>query len=238
MKFCSILPIKNMDLMFEQPDMVMLLAHLSAKYPEYAKKAKEYKGYKILDNSIIELGEAFTMESLMAEAERVGADEIILPDVFRDGEATVKKAEGAIQWLKDHDLIGKYKIMAVAHGKNASDFDKAIEAFKNMREIDVIGIPKVLTASGVDRVDLAGYARNKTGKEVHLLGCWSTLGEYLRRDLSNIRSTDTCMPALIAYYGMGPYAYRYDRKIDLEEDEVDPDKYREVMRRFREDSGI
>lgn len=238
MEFCSILPIKNMDLMFKQPKMVMLLAHLAMKYPDYAKAAKEYKGYKILDNSIIELGSAFDMWQLKAAAESVQADEIILPDEFQNGPKSVEMAKEAIRWLKDMGMVGKYRLMAVAHGKTPEEVKRSIDAYGKLAEIDTIGIPKIISTRHMDRISMADYARNTTGKDIHLLGCYYSLFEYCNRDLSNIRSTDTCLPALLAINGIGPLDQRMGLTIDLEHDEVNPTAYRYVMERFYADSGI
>ena len=231
MRFISILPIKNMDELFNQYT-VMLLAHLSQKYPEYAKRAAEYDGYKIMDNSIIEIGEAFTMEDLMKEADKCKVQEIILPDVFNDGEATVEKVKESIQWLHEHDYIGKYKLMAVCHGKNMKELLKSFNILNNIPEIDVIGLPKVLYLWMGYRIDFARQIAKNTDKEIHLLGCWETLREYMDRDLSFIRSTDTCLPALLTKYGLTPRSKRGYRKLDLENDEVDITQYRKLMKDF------
>lgn len=232
MRFCSILPIKNQDMMFAQ-DWVMLLAHLSANHPKYAEAAAHHRGYKIMDNSIIELGSAFSMEQLVTEACRCGVNEIILPDVFRNGPETVQKAQESIEWLKQNGHLGEFKLMAVAHGTTLEEVERTIMSFKNMPLIDVIGIPKALSGCGLDRVKIAEYARNMTGKEIHLLGCGVSLTEYRGKDLSHIRSTDTCLPALLAKYNLSAWDFRpIAGTLDLEREEVDPDRYYKIENEF------
>lgn len=233
MKFISILPISQMDEQFNQYT-VMLLAHLSKKYPEYAKRAAEYDGYKIMDNSIIEIGEAFTMESLIEEAIKCDVQEIILPDVFNNGQATVKKVKESIEWLRENGYLGRFKLMAVCHGSNKYELDCTFKTLENIPEIDVIGLPKVLSTWLGFRIDKANEFAKQTNKEIHLLGCWDSLEEYKNANLSLIRSTDTCMPSLLTKYGMNVWDWRNGRKFDLEKDNIDLGKYKSLMKEFYE----
>lgn len=228
MKFCSILPLKNIDVMFGQST-VMLLAHLSQNHPEYSQMAADYSGYKIMDNSIVELGSAFSMEQLIKEADKCKADEIILPDVFDNGPETIESTKRSVQWLKDHNLIGKYKLMAVCHGKTLDEFKNTFYWLKLIPEIDVIGLPKILTYHGMDRLELARYVRLYSDKEIHLLGCWSGLDEY-KGDTSEVRSTDTCLPALLSIYGLDTWYQRHRETIDLENDGINKKRYNKIMR--------
>lgn len=230
MKFCSITPLKNTDLMYEN-EYVMLLAHLSKIDENYVEYARNSKRYKIMDNSIIELGEAFSMEDLIKEAEKCKVDEIILPDVYLDGERTVKKVKSSIEWLRNHNLLGKYKLMAVCHGRGPKELSDTFHALNEIPEIDVIGIPKVLTTWVTSRVKGAEYMAFNTTKEIHLLGCWESLKEL--KELSpnsKIRSMDTCLPALLSIYGMKTFENRNGKKIDLETAEVNIDNYRKIMK--------
>jgi len=230
MKFCSITPLKDVDLMYEN-EYVMLLAHLSKIDERYVTFAQNSKRYKIMDNSIIELGSAFSMEDLINEAVKCKVDEIILPDVFQDGPKTIEAVNNSIQWLKDHGLIGHFKLMAVCHG---NDIIELIDTFKKLikiPEVDVIGIPKVITTWTKNRVEWADYMAHFTDKEIHLLGCWENLNEIKQiKPETKIRSMDTCMPALISIYNMRTFDNRKGRKIDLEKDEVNIEKYRKVMK--------
>lgn len=230
MKFCSITPLKNAELMYEK-EYVMLLAHLSKKSDYYADLARKNKNYKIMDNSIIELGSAFSMEELVKEALRCKVDEIILPDVFKDGPATIEAVRHSIRWLKEHRMLGYFKLMAVCHGKDKQEFFKTFKTLNSMDEVDVIGVPKVTSTIVKSRVELAEHIALLTRKEVHLLGCWYTLREL--KELSSntpIRSIDTCMPALLSIYNMETYDDRNDKRIDLEEDEVNLENYRRIMK--------
>lgn len=229
MKFCSITPLKNTDLMYEN-DYVMLLAHLSKKSDYYSCFARKKRNYKIMDNSIIELGEAFSMQDLVDEAIKCDVDEIILPDVFQDGPKTVVLVKKSIQWLYDHNLIGKFKLMAVCHGKNLDELFYTFKELNNIPEINTIGIPKVLTTWINSRVFFAEIVTYLTNKDIHLLGCWSSLKELKELSAnSRIRSVDTCLPALLSIYNMKTFDDRWGRVIDLEKTEVNIDNYRKIM---------
>lgn len=231
MKFCSITPLKNARLMYEN-EYVMLLAHLSANSAKYAQYARNNNNYKIMDNSIIELGEAFDMDTLINEAIKCNVDEIILPDIFNDGDATLKKVNESIEWLKEHNYIGKFKLMAVCHAKNLEEFHETFNKLNKIKEIDVIGIPKVCSRWMGSRVKEAECLSLHTKKDIHLLGCWNSLNEL--KDLSSnskVRSMDTCLPALLTIYNMNTFDDRNGLTIDLEKDEIQNiNKYKEIMK--------
>ena len=85
MYLINIFPLGNICLESNQR-MHMFLTHMVEKYPAYTEAARNAPGYKILDNSLIELGGAVDLERVVKAAEYIGADEIILPDVFlQDG---------------------------------------------------------------------------------------------------------------------------------------------------------
>ena len=221
MVLCSITPKDNCAWMFREP-MVMLLTHLVEKYEDYRAEALKHKDtYKILDNSLIELGGALSMERLIAAADAVQADEIILPDVFRDGEATIHSTERSIEWLKNHGYLGKYKLMAVCHGTTEEAFKKCYYALNNNKYIDAIGIPKVM--SSMDWVQNRSRASlypifKDSEKEIHFLGSWYSLNEIIelpKEVFDKVRSCDTCLPALCVIQNKTIYEDR-EGTIDLE----------------------
>lgn len=243
MNICSICPVNKAYLMYEDSPMVMLLTHLVEKYPSYVEEALKHPNtYKILDNSLIELGGALSMERLVAAAEKVKANEIILPDVFKDGEATIKSTIKAIDWLKEHNLLGKYKLMVVCHGTTKEAFKKCFDTLEAMPEIDVIGIPKVMASmdwvEDRSRRSLKDIFMNSS-KQIHFLGSWYNLAELL--NLGNdvwdkVRSADTCLPSLDIIQGL---SFGDDRNgtIDLEKNypELTDRKYRKFMNKLEDE---
>ena len=237
MDICSICPVNKSYLMYQGSNRVMLLTHLVEKYPSYVMEALKHPHiYKILDNSLIELGGALSMERLVDAANAIQANEIILPDVFKDGEATYNSTVNAINWLKEHNLLGKYRLMAVCHGTTRTEFKECFDKLNNLPEIDVIGIPKVMSSMpwirDRNRRDLKDIFMDSS-KEIHFLGSWYNLGELLDlgEDVWNrVRSADTCLPSLDVIQGLG---FNDDRNgtIDLEKDyeELTDEKYDKFM---------
>lgn len=229
-KLASITPIKDFHLSLEGDGPIMLLTHLVHRFPEYAAQARAYKGYKILDNSLIELGTALNLSTVLEAAAIVEADEIILPDVFRNKEETIKTVEKALEEMRDYhaERAVHYKLMAVAQGSTVEEFAECFRIFSNNPEIDVIGVPKAIK----NRAGLKDLYMS-SNKEIHFLGCPESLmeleemGPVLRE---RIRSIDTCIPALISTFTDYPLAKRpTDRTIDLVNDRVNEANYRKII---------
>jgi len=173
MQVATILPTAYLDLIKDRP-YHMALAHLLGKDTDYATfytdRAREGK-FVILDNGVIETGKPMHIERVVEIACHMGAQEIILPDVIEDANATLDAACEAIEYARKH-YDGK--LMGVPQGETLNDW---IDCARHMLELDVdtIGIPKRLTKIGGRDgrlgalFDLGWLLR---GREVHLLGCW------------------------------------------------------------------
>lgn len=227
MKVCNIVPLKYSYLMYQQ-DYVMLLGHLSKENIKYTEEARFSKNYKIMDNSIIELGEAFNLDDLIVEACKCKVNEIILPDVFQNGEATLTLVKESINYLRNKNILGEFKLQAVCHGKTIEEFKKSFEELNNIKEIDVIGIPKVLTKTFGNRCLLYNIFKN-TNKEIHLLGCWDSFNELNvlpDEAFSKIRSLDTCLIALLSQNGDDVFnTKRPSKTIDFNKTKINISNY-------------
>lgn len=174
MKLATILPTPYLALA-EEDDMHMALAHLVGKDPEYTEffKARAAEGkFVILDNGVVETGVPVPIEVLVSKAKLIGASEIIIPDFFLNGEATMNSAIECIPYVRSN--APELKIMVVPQGDSIEDWMYyAKETIK--LDIDTIGIPKVLTKFGGRdaRLEvLADLGFSLRGLDVHLLGCW------------------------------------------------------------------
>lgn len=232
MQIIDIVPIHYLHLVQNQP-MAMFLTHLVENSPEYAKFARNYTGYKILDNSLIELGEAVSIERVLNAAKTIKADEIILEDVFGKGPETIDAVNSNIEDYKgykwDESIIGckKPKLMAVAQGRDAREFRKCFNALCAIPEISTIGIPKrcaKLHPQGRPFFErLWTGANNNVKKDIHLLGLWYSYEELYRYQYPDrIRSVDTCLASFHASHMnstlFNPWAVRPDGyTIDLED---------------------
>lgn len=221
---------------------VMLLTHLIEKYDNYTQEALNHpKHYKILDNSLIELGKSLNMERLINAADKIKANEIVLPDSFLNGEKTVDLAKESILYLKENNLLGKYKLMAVCHGNNIEEWEKCFNELNNIKEIDVIGIPKVTSSWLVskNRGELAPIFM-KTDKILHFLGSWYNLKELLELDKEvwdKVRSCDTCLPSLYVIQEKTIWEDRVGT-INLEQyyPELNKNNYDKIINTFNEET--
>ena len=218
MDLCSITPVNKAQWMFTQPR-VMLLTHLVEKYPEYEKLASSSSSYKILDNSLIELGDSLNMERVYKAAKKVKAQEIILMDSYPDGPKTIENIKKSLKWLIENNHIGEFKLQAVCHGRNLKEFKETFDYINNNPLIDVIGIPKVLSSWCGERWKLFDIFKN-TSKEIHFLGSWYSLKEILdmpKEVYDKVRSCDTCLPSLYIIQNKNIRENR-EGTIDLEKD--------------------
>lgn len=206
MQIATILP-QNYLHLTKKDTYHMCLAHLLCRegmdaYTEFFMTRPE-SDYVIMDNGVIE-GDPRPIEELIEKAAKVNASEMILPDVFRNKEQTLNAIEDAMRKMPEHHP----KLMAVPQGNTMSEWlDCASEIVGNYRQIDTVGIPKVL-------VDIAGrdgriFALAELQKrcpiikhkEIHLLGCWKTPLEILMVDkasrqgfIPKVRGVDSALP--------------------------------------------
>lgn len=229
MYLINIFPIPNIE-MEQKQAMHMFLTHLVESNPTYCKAAREALGYKILDNSLIELGGAVDLERVLIAADVIHADEIILPDVFQKGPETLEVVAQSIEYLKRAYPYGcPYKVMAVAQGRNEDEWTRCYSELLKMPEVDVIGIPKVCTKMHPQgRAYFVKQVCNLDAKEHHLLGLWYSFSEfsaYPQEVLNKIRSCDTCHLSYLAKHGLNIMDVRPDGfTVDLVNDKVDYNK--------------
>jgi hypothetical protein len=202
MQSATILPTHYLHLIKDEP-YHMCLAHLIGKDPEYThfynQIGKNKQKYLIMDNGVIE-GDQRPVHELVKKAIFIGADELILPDVFENSAATLDASYRALRYVQD--AAPNLKLMAVPQGKN---MDEWLECAIIMIDWDIhcLGIPKVLVKSeGPDaRLHALTYLGNKTrGLDIHLLGCWQTPLEIslierasLNKEISSIRGVDSAI---------------------------------------------
>lgn len=218
MKVASIVPVNNIERTFDG-DYAMLLTHLKDHYP---KRAKGDNCYRIMDNSLIELGGAVDMLQLITAATCCDANEIILPDVFQDCDKTLKSVEKSLEWIYKHGFEKQFRIMAVCQGDTIYEFERCFVCLEGIKEVHCIGIPKVSeTLCDMGRPYFE-YLWEGCPKEIHLLGCWTSLMEIKQyKHPEAIRSIDTCIPALNSIYAMDVWQKRTkERTIDLKNDKI------------------
>lgn len=215
MELIHIVPVKNLSFyrlygLASSPTTVMCLTHLVEEFPQYAEFFKDYEGYKILDNSLIELEGAVDIERVVAAAEAIGAQEIILPDAFRSYTDTRNSVESSLDWLSKRDMLERYNIMAVCQGYDLDLFNVCFKWMESIKEINVIGIPKVCAKMHQAGRPYFEYLWKNSPVTVHLLGLWYSWEELSRFDCSRIRSVDSCQMAFQSAHNLPREAVRPD----------------------------
>ncbi len=220
MKMASIVP-QNLLHHIQNNDMHMALAHLIDEpgyedYTSFYKKGRKEDSYLILDNGVIE-GSPMPISVIDAKANYIGADEIVLPDAYKDFPETLELISASMDWLKKCYAQEEwpYKLMVVPQGKSEDEWILCLKDILKIcgDKINTIGIPKHL-------VDTLGQrdARLSVIKklhddpeiilgdwEIHLLGCWTTPIEVLtiakaaeQGLIPMVRSCDSAIPYVYA----------------------------------------
>lgn len=99
----------------------LVLAHMvegNSTYRDFYKSMSERGDFITLDNSSYEMGDdIYTANDLIELAHLVGAQEVMAPEEYPDGEATVKKVEAFMKGFTDKKL----SVFATIHGKDFAD---------------------------------------------------------------------------------------------------------------------
>lgn len=203
MKFAPIVPISCLPLI-KDFNYHLALAHVAIESTEYCKFYSSLKSpaYVILDNGAFELGEPLSADRLLEMAEYVGADEVVLPDVLGDVNATLKKTVEAYSILQAHSP--NLQLMGVLQGKNVEEFDECLLAYSDLY-IDVIGISSyILLTQSEQSSELRTWIRESlavANKSIHILGMGVSV-ERMREIVTTtglrIRGVDSSAPAKAA----------------------------------------
>lgn len=160
----------------------LLLAHHVLEEPDRFRSlfADMPSSTIIMDNSIVELGDAASdekvLEAIQSLQNRPGAPHWIIPvltDVMGNGTATRQKASESYQWW--HENAPGWPLMVVAQGSDFKDFAKTVDYFladpSAFPKIEYVGIPRVLVESLGTRLECVRYLEALRPQiNVHLLG--------------------------------------------------------------------
>lgn len=163
----------------------LLLAHDILARPERYKDvftAMHYRRHNptiILDNSVVELKSPIADVAKVAEAaSTVKANVIVLPDIYKDAEATAKSCrDHYITWRDTMDYIlgeGNYTFMMVPQGKTLNEFTWCAEQFTDRDKFPNIGwwgVPRNLVELHGSRWQGLNILRTlRPDRNIHMLG--------------------------------------------------------------------
>ena len=187
----------------------MALGHLvlqSEPYADFFREMKARGDYVLVDNGSFE-GRPLKTSELLEAAERIGADEIVLPDVPGFMMSTMIAIQNA---LIDIPVGCPFRKMAVPQGETQRMWIECYKAIYETTSIEVIGIganAESLFADKGGRMAIV-YALNtlsmqREETEYHLLGCREDpRALQLYSKLPWIRSMDSQVPVLAGSQGV------------------------------------
>lgn len=222
----------------------MALSHMvdDKRYADFYLEMSDKPGnYIILDNSVIEMGEPERFETYIDKALKIGASQIMLPDIFQKAFTTTNLAKEAIRTIKDYG--SKFDIMVIPQGvdfvtwrEHALEmiimmlgepyfYDSRITIGISARYTDIFcgsRMPAIATLCKL--LDYVGDTRIK----IHLLGCYADprIEAYEALKLDRVQGIDSSFPCVYTRHG---YPITRDilpigrpaRKIDFLQDAYD-----------------
>lgn len=168
----------------------LYLAQYLAKDDEYVERAmndKRHGHFIILDNGAAEHGVAIVpQDALLAIAQEIGADEIVLPDAQHDKAQTLNLSRAILQYVPEKNRF------IVPQGENWTEWEDCLTTMVDWG-CATIGLPKLLEEYPGGRKTalkiVIDYGFHKT-HHIHMLGffgnpiveirSWSQYHDYIR----------------------------------------------------------
>lgn len=188
----------------------LLLAHdVAANTSQYSTvyaHDRWVQGTIIMDNSIIELGDAVDLKMIKLAADTVQANVVVLPDVLLDGQGTVDRITEALPIWRDAFDIGKMssldklRFMFVPQGNTREEWIRCAQQLARVAsnfDSGWWGIPRnynqVLGLSRREACEIAYMLQPSW--PIHLLGFSNDLADdFLCARLPFVRGIDSAVP--------------------------------------------
>jgi len=194
----------------------LLLAHDVVKHPSlyrrvYEEVRRRYEdSFIILDNSVVELGDAVGLSMMVEAAKIVKPDCIVIPDVMNDGAATRYRAsEFGREYMRelhqDEELNElNIPLMGVIQGKHYDDWIESAFYYYCMPNVSYIGVPRVVTKAVGSRMPLLhSLLRHEYFQGVHLLGFSdNVLDDVCCARMPGVDGIDSAVPIRAALAGI------------------------------------
>lgn len=232
MRFAHIVPTAHLEELDKYSNMHLILEHVAKCDDTYADFFKKSNKYKILDNGAYEKGYPTALYHLIQMADKLKADEIVIPDVFQNAKATLIHFKDFRGYIAGHpEVKKKYKFMAVPQGKTAHEYLNCLHTMATCTEVDVIGLSFIVIKDAFKEITgFSDIRRNRLfltsilalsplvtkGKEFHLLGMGNCQELELQKKHPFIRSADssTC-------FIHGLYDIVFDKKWGLANERIE-----------------
>jgi hypothetical protein len=173
------------------------------------KEAGSQGHFIIVDNGAAE-GKMVSDHELVWAAQRLGAKEIVVPDVVRCCEETLERMSLFFARASRMVSLGDYRFMGVVQGISMNEIKRCVEFFANNPNVRTIGIPRHLIKtfrSPGARLQIVQHIKEHFSArfQIHFLGTDRTylrelyhVGKYMG---TWVRSVDTSTPFIYALQG-------------------------------------
>jgi hypothetical protein len=110
-----------------------------AAYRTFFRREAQRGAEIIVDNGVFDLGHALPAADLIMAARAVEAREIVLPDVMRDGLATIKASDDAAREICD--LSDEFRLCVVLHAADDQEWLRCYDYFASCDYVGAIALP-------------------------------------------------------------------------------------------------
>lgn len=190
---------------------LLLTHHILEEEERFRALFADVRGYTIIvDNSIVELGDAATDEKVyeackvIAPAGRANWIHPVLKDVMNDGPATRDAATESYHWWVNN-TTENFGLMVVLQGESWEQFCKTTDYFLADPEafpaIDYVGIPRVLVSHQGTRERAIRYVQAVApSASIHLLGFSDDVtDDIVCANMAGVEGIDSAVPLRYAY---------------------------------------
>ena len=188
----------------------LLLAHDVVKQPDvYSRVYNHFGMTTIMDNSVVELGEAVNPDIIKEAVHITGVSTIVLPDVLRNCDKTIDSIfEAHPIWLKFFERqlgIGReWGFMYVPQGLSIEEFVRCAEASLELDRVNFWGIPRNLVRE-IGTRERAIYVCRALAPErrIHLLGFSDNIIDDVGCSrIRGVEGIDSAVPLRLASLGL------------------------------------
>lgn len=159
-------------------DYHLLLAHDVIKHPDEYRKVfgeRKWDGTVILDNSVVELKTAVSLDDVLAAAEIVRPTVVVLPDAYENQEATILACDEARKsWKYPLDKLlgmGKWTFMYVPQGLTLPTLIYCAQQFADDPYIGWWGVARNIANNiGTRRDAIQLMFQLQPKRRIHMLG--------------------------------------------------------------------
>ena len=222
-------------------------------YREFFLEEQQRGAAIIIDNGVFDLGESLGPDDLVRAARAVRAGEIILPDVMRDGPATMQASDRAAAQILG--LSEEFRLCVVIHGADDAEWRRCYDHFASAEYAGAVAFPasrRKEPGSGLsgNRAVATRYLEDHAlvgpGRVYRLLGLGRTghLELLEQREHEWISSVDCAAPVLLGAMGVrmhpaGPYGKIPTPRVETVEG-IDPARFpliRDNIKAVRQAAG-